>query len=193
MSSTECRVIDDSGNPLPVDTPGELCIRGPQVMRGYWNRPEDTAAAIDDEGWLRTGDVAQMDARGFFRIVDRKKDMILVSGFNVYPNEIEDVVSHHPEVLEVGAIGVPDELSGEAVKIVVVKRSPGLTEESLRAYCKEHLTGYKRPRHIEFAQELPKTNVGKILRRALRDRFSSTGVAGAIVGAAGRSRPRPFD
>ena len=177
MASTECRVIDDSGNPLPVDTPGELCIRGPQVMRGYWNRPEETAAAIDGEGWLRTGDVAQMDARGFFRIVDRKKDMILVSGFNVYPNEIEEVLSQHPEVLEVGAIGVPDELSGEAVKIVVVKRSPGLTEESLQAYCKEHLTGYKRPRHIEFTQELPKTNVGKVLRRALRDRFASTGAA----------------
>ena len=177
MASTECRVIDDSGNPLSVDTPGELCIRGPQVMRGYWNRPEETAAAIDGEGWLRTGDVAQMDARGFFRIVDRKKDMILVSGFNVYPNEIEEVLSQHPEVLEVGAIGVPDELSGEAVKIVVVKRSPGLTEESLQAYCKEHLTGYKRPRHIEFTQELPKTNVGKVLRRALRDRFASTGAA----------------
>ena len=177
MPSTECRVIDDSGNPLPVDTPGELCIRGPQVMRGYWNRPEETAAAIDGEGWLRTGDVAQMDARGFFRIVDRKKDMILVSGFNVYPNEIEEVLSQHPEVLEVGAIGVPDELSGEAVKIIVVKRSPGLTEEALQAYCKEHLTGYKRPRHIEFTQELPKTNVGKVLRRALRDRFASTGAA----------------
>ena len=177
MASTECRVIDDSGNPLPVDTPGELCIRGPQVMRGYWNRPEETAAAIDGEGWLRTGDVAQMDARGFYRIVDRKKDMILVSGFNVYPNEIEEVLSQHPEVLEVGAIGVPDELSGEAVKIIVVKRSPGLTEESLQAYCKEHLTGYKRPRHIEFTQELPKTNVGKVLRRALRDRFASTGAA----------------
>ena len=177
MPSTECRVIDDSGNPLPVDTSGELCIRGPQVMRGYWNRPEETAAAIDGEGWLRTGDVAQMDARGFFRIVDRKKDMILVSGFNVYPNEIEEVLSQHPEVLEVGAIGVPDELSGEAVKIVVVKRSPGLTEEALQAYCKEHLTGYKRPRHIEFTHELPKTNVGKVLRRALRDRFASTGAA----------------
>ena len=178
MPSTECRVVDDAGNALPVDTPGELCIRGPQVMRGYWNRPEETAAAIDDEGWLRSGDIAEMDARGFFRIVDRKKDMILVSGFNVYPNEIEEVVSQHPEVLEVGAIGVPDELSGEAVKIVVVKRSPGLTEESLRAYCEEHLTGYKRPRHVEFADDLPKTNIGKILRRELRERFSSLGRAG---------------
>ena len=178
MSSTECRVVDDAGNALPVDTPGELCIRGPQVMRGYWNRPEETAAAIDEEGWFRSGDIAEMDARGFFRIVDRKKDMILVSGFNVYPNEVEEVVSQHPEVLEVGAIGVGDEVSGEAVKIVVVKRSPGLTEESLREYCQEHLTGYKRPRHIEFAQELPKTNVGKILRRELRERYSRTGAAG---------------
>ena len=178
MASTECRVIDEAGNDLPVDTPGELCVRGPQVMRGYWNRSADTAAVIDDEGWLRTGDIAQADASGFFRIVDRKKDMILVSGFNVYPNEVEEVVSQHPEVLEVGAIGVRDELSGEAVKIVVVKRSPGLTEESLREYCQQHLTGYKRPRHIEFAQELPKTNVGKILRRELREQYSRPGPAG---------------
>ena len=179
MPSTECRLVDDAGNPSPADTPGELCIRGPQVMRGYWNRPEETAAAIDEEGWFRSGDIAEMDGRGFFRIVDRKKDMILVSGFNVYPNEVEEVVAHHPEVQEVGAIGVPDELSGEAVKIVVVKRSPGLTEESLRAYCEEHLTGYKRPRHIEFADDLPKTNVGKILRRELREQFGSPGRAGA--------------
>ena len=178
MPSTECRVIDEAGNELPVNTPGEICIRGPQVMKGYWNRPEDTAAVIDEEGWLRTGDIAEMDAIGFFRIVDRKKDMILVSGFNVYPNEVEEVVSTHPEVLEVGAIGVADELSGEAVKIVVVKRSPGLTEESLRAYCQDHLTGYKRPRHIEFAHELPKTNVGKILRRELREQFARPGPAG---------------
>ena len=178
MPSTECRVIDEAGNELPVNTPGEICIRGPQVMKGYWNRPEDTAAVIDEEGWLRTGDIAEMDAIGFFRIVDRKKDMILVSGFNVYPNEVEEVVSTHPEVLEVGAIGVADELSGEAVKIVVVKRSPGLTEESLRAYCREHLTGYKRPRHIEFAHELPKTNIGKVLRRELREQFARPGPAG---------------
>ena len=178
MPGTECRVIDEAGNALPVDTPGELCVRGPQVMRGYWNRPEETAAAIDGEGWLRTGDVAQMDARGFFRIVDRKKDMILVSGFNVYPNEVEEVVSQHPEVLEVGAIGVADDHSGEAVKIVVVKRSPGLTEEALQAYCEEHLTGYKRPRYVEFARELPKTNVGKILRRELREQFGRPGPGG---------------
>ena len=178
MPSTECRVIDDAGNALPTGTPGELCVRGPQVMRGYWNRSEDTAEVLDDEGWLRTGDVAEMDASGFFRIVDRKKDMILVSGFNVYPNEVEEVVSQHPEVLEVGAIGVADEHSGEAVKIVVVKRSPGLTEESLRAYCEEHLAGYKRPRYIEFTHELPKTNVGKILRRELREQFGRSGPAG---------------
>ena len=178
MPSTECRVVDDAGNALPVDTPGEICIRGPQVMRGYWNRPEETAAVLDEEGWLRTGDIAEVDASGFFRIVDRKKDMILVSGFNVYPNEIEEVVSNHPEVLEVGAIGVADELSGEAVKIVVVKRSPGLTEESLQAYCREHLTGYKCPRHVEFAHELPKTNVGKVLRRELREQFARPGAAG---------------
>jgi long-chain acyl-CoA synthetase len=178
MPSTECRVVDDAGNALPVDTPGEICIRGPQVMRGYWNRPEETAAVLDEAGWLRTGDIAEMDSNGFFRIVDRKKDMILVSGFNVYPNEIEEVVSQHPEVLEVGAIGVADELSGEAVKIVVVKRSPGLTEESLRAYCEEHLTGYKRPRHVEFADDLPKTNIGKILRRELREQFARPGAAG---------------
>ena len=179
MASTECRVVDEARSALPVDTPGELCVRGPQVMRGYWKRPEETAAVLDDEGWLRTGDIAEMDARGFVRIVDRKKDMILVSGFNVYPNEVEEVVSQHPEVAEVGAIGVPDELSGEAVKIIVVKRSPGLTEESLRTYCEGQLTGYKRPRHIEFTDALPKTNVGKILRRELRERFAGSGGSGA--------------
>ncbi len=178
MASTECRVVDEAGRTLPADTPGELCVRGPQVMRGYWKRPEETAAVLDDEGWLRTGDIAEMDARGFVRIVDRKKDMILVSGFNVYPNEVEEVVSQHPEVAEVGAIGVADEASGEAVKIIVVKRSPGLTEASLRAYCEEQLTGYKRPRHIEFTDALPKTNVGKILRRELREQFSGSGGSG---------------
>ena len=178
VPSTECRVIDDAGNALPAGTPGELCIRGPQVMKGYWNRPEETAAVLDDAGWLRTGDIAEMDAGGFIRIVDRKKDMILVSGFNVYPNEVEEVVSNHPEVLEVGAIGVADEHSGEAVKIVVVKRSPGLTEESLQAFCRENLTGYKRPRYVEFTRELPKSNVGKILRKDLREQFGQPGPAG---------------
>ena len=178
MPSTECLVIDENGYELSADTPGELCIRGPQVMAGYWNRPDETRAVIDGEGWLRTGDIAEIDARGFVRIVDRKKDMILVSGFNVYPNEVEEVVSKHPDVLEVGAIGVPDELSGEAVKIVVVKRSPALTEESLQSFCRENLTGYKCPRYIEFADDLPKTNIGKILRRELRERFARPGPAG---------------
>ena len=177
VPSTECRVIDEAGNALPAGTAGELCIRGPQVMKGYWNRPEETAAVLDDAGWLRTGDIAEMDAGGFVRIVDRKKDMILVSGFNVYPNEVEEVVSNHPEVLEVGAIGVADEHSGEAVKIVVVKRSPGLTEESLHEFCRENLTGYKRPRYVEFTHELPKSNVGKILRKDLREQFGQPGPA----------------
>ena len=178
VPSTECRVIDEAGNALPAGTPGELCIRGPQVMKGYWNRPEETAAVLDEAGWLRTGDIAEMDAGGFVRIVDRKKDMILVSGFNVYPNEVEEVVSDHPEVLEVGAIGVADERSGEAVKIVVVKRSPGLTEESLHEFCRENLAGYKRPRYVEFTHELPKSNVGKILRKDLREQFGQPGPAG---------------
>jgi long-chain acyl-CoA synthetase len=138
-------------------------------MKGYWNRPEATAEVIDADGWLRTGDVAKMDEKGFLRIVDRKKDMILVSGFNVYPNEIEEVVASHPGVLEVGAIGVPDERSGEVVKVVVVKKDPALTEDAVIAHCRENLTGYKIPRVVEFREELPKSNVGKILRRELRD------------------------
>jgi long-chain acyl-CoA synthetase len=138
-------------------------------MKGYWQRPEATAEVITEDGWLRTGDVALMLEGGYFKIVDRKKDMILVSGFNVYPNEIEDVVAHHPKVLEVAVIGVPDAKSSEAVKMFIVKSDPSLTEEELRSYCKEQLTGYKRPRHIEFRDDLPKSNVGKILRRELRD------------------------
>ena len=148
---------------------GELCVKGPQVMQGYWQHPEATAEVFDADGWLKTGDVAVMDADGFLRIVDRKKDMILVSGFNVYPNEIEDIVAQHAGVLEVGAIGVPDERSGEVVKIVVVKKDPVLTEEQLIAHCKGLLTGYKVPKFVEFRNELPKSNVGKILRRELRD------------------------
>ena len=179
VPSTECRVIDETGNELPFGAPGELCVRGPQVMKGYWNRPEETAAVLDEAGWLRTGDIAEIDARGFVYIVDRKKDMILVSGFNVYPNEIEEVVSKHPDVLEVGAIGVADEARGEAVKIVVVKRSPGLTEEALQAYCRKELAGYKCPTHIEFARELPKSDVGKILRRELREQFSAVSAPGS--------------
>jgi long-chain acyl-CoA synthetase len=138
-------------------------------MKGYWMRPEETAKVIDKNGWLHTGDMAKMDENGFFYIVDRKKDMILVSGFNVYPNEIEDVVAAMPEVLEVAAVGVPDDKSGEAVKIVIVKKDPSLTADAVKKYCREHLTGYKQPRYIEFRADLPKSNVGKILRRELRD------------------------
>ena len=148
---------------------GEICIRGPQVMAGYWQRPEDTAAVMFADGFLRTGDIGVMDEQGYIRIVDRKKDMILVSGFNVYPNEVEAVVAMHPGVLEVAAIGVPDERSGEAVKIFVVRKDPTLTAEALIAHCRDYLTGYKVPHHVEFREELPKTNVGKILRRALRE------------------------
>ena len=169
ISSTEVAIRDDQGADLPLGQAGELCVRGPQVMKGYWNRPEETAEVLMADGFLRTGDIAVMDEKGFVRIVDRKKDMILVSGFNVYPNEIEAVVAMHPGVLEVAAVGVPDEHSGEAVKLFVVKRDPNLDVASVIAHCKENLTGYKVPKQVEFRSELPKTNVGKILRRALRD------------------------
>jgi long-chain acyl-CoA synthetase len=169
ISSTECGIMNDAGELLPQGEVGELVIRGPQVMKGYWQRPEETAKVITEDGWLRTGDVAMMTEDGFFKIVDRKKDMILVSGFNVFPNEIEDVIAHHPKVLEVAVVGVPDAKSTEAVKVFVVKSDPTLTEKEIRDYCAEELTGYKRPKHIEFRDELPKTNVGKILRRQLRD------------------------
>ena len=169
LPSTEVSIRDDDGNEVGVDTPGELCVRGPQVMQGYWGRPDATAEVISDDGWLRTGDMAVIDEEGYLRIVDRKKDMIIVSGFNVYPNEIEDVVALHPGVLEVGAVGVADERSGEVPKIVVVKKDPGLTSEDLIEHCRKQLTGYKIPRHVEFRDELPKTNVGKVLRRELRD------------------------
>ena len=169
LPSTEVSVRDDDGNEVGFDTPGELCVRGPQVMQGYWNRPEETAEVLSEDGWLRTGDVATVDEGGHLRIVDRKKDMIIVSGFNVYPNEIEDVAALHPGVLEAGVVGVPDERSGEAPKIVVVKKDPGLTAEALLEHCRKHLTGYKVPRHVEFRDDLPKTNVGKILRRELRE------------------------
>ncbi len=171
ISSTECRVIDTDGNPQPTGETGELCVKGPQVMKGYWNRPEETAKVLDSDGWLKTGDMAKMDEQGFFYIVDRKKDMILVSGFNVYPNEIEDVVAAHPKVLEVGAIGAPDEKSGEVVKVVVVRKDDSLTVKEVREHCRKELTGYKVPKYVEFVDELPKTNVGKILRRELRDQF----------------------
>ncbi|HLR86586.1 MAG TPA: AMP-binding protein [Wenzhouxiangella sp.] len=171
ISSTECRICDEDGNTLDVDEVGELCIRGPQVMKGYWNRPEETTKVLSDDGWLRTGDMARMDERGYFYIVDRKKDMILVSGFNVYPNEIEDVVATHPKVLEVGAIGVPDDKSGEVVKVVVVRKDDSLTVKELRDFCRTELTGYKVPKYVEFVDELSKTNVGKILRRELREQY----------------------
>lgn len=166
---TELSIQDDDGRLLPQGEVGEICIRGPQVMKGYWQRPEESAKTITPDGWLRTGDVGKMDERGYFYIVDRKKDMILVSGFNVYPNEIEDVVATHPGVLEVAAVGIPDEKSGEAVKLVIVRKDPKLTVEDVKAHCRAQLTGYKQPKIIEFRNELPKTNVGKILRRELRD------------------------
>ena len=172
ISSTEVRLRLDDGAWVPLndhETPGEICVRGPQVMQGYYNRPDETAKVLDAEGWLSTGDVGKMDARGFFYIVDRKKDMILVSGFNVYPNEVEGVVAMHPGVLEVAAVGVPDGKSGEVVKVFVVRKDASLTAPQVMAHCRENLTGYKLPKYIEFRNELPKTNVGKILRRELRD------------------------
>src|SRR5688572_8748555 len=169
IPSTDACIKDEEGRKLPVGEVGELCIKGPQVMKGYWQRPEETEKCIDAEGWLHTGDMAKMDEKGYFYIVDRKKDMILVSGFNVYPNEVEDVIAMMPGVLEVAAVGVPDEKSGEAVKVVIVKKDPALTAEDVKAHARENLTGYKQPRFVEFRTELPKTNVGKILRRELRD------------------------
>nr|WP_057923887.1 long-chain-fatty-acid--CoA ligase [Burkholderia ambifaria] len=168
LPSTEVSIRDDDGKELPPGEAGELCIRGPQVMAGYWQRPDETSKVMTEDGFFRSGDIASISADGFVRIVDRKKDMILVSGFNVYPNEIEEVVVKHPGVYEVAAIGVPDEHSGEAVKLFVVRKDPELTDEDLMAFCKGQLTGYKRPKSIEFRDTLPKSNVGKILRRELR-------------------------
>jgi len=169
VPSTDIAILDDEGKEVELGQPGEIAIRGPQVMAGYWNRPDETAKVMTPDGYFKSGDVGVMDAAGFVKIVDRKKDMILVSGFNVYPNELEAVIAAHPGVLECACIGVPDEHSGEAVKVFVVRKDPGLTQEVLMAYCKENLTGYKKPKYIEFRDELPKTNVGKILRRVLRD------------------------
>ncbi|MGE0801464.1 MAG: long-chain-fatty-acid--CoA ligase [Lautropia sp.] len=169
LPSTEVVILDDDSKPVPLGQPGEIAIRGPQVMAGYWQRPDETAQAMTADGFFKTGDIGVMDERGYITIVDRKKDMILVSGFNVYPNEIEGVVAGHPGVLESAAVGVPDEKSGEAVKLFVVKRDASLTERELADYCAKNLTGYKKPKYIEFRAELPKTNVGKILRRELRD------------------------
>ena len=174
VPSTDVCLKDDDGRLVPLGEVGELCVKGPQVMKGYWQRPEETANVIDSEGWLHTGDMAKMDANGFFYIVDRKKDMILVSGFNVYPNDVEDVIASMEGVLEVAAIGVPDEKSGEAVKVFIVKKDPALTAEQVKAYCRENLTGYKQPRAVEFRTDLPKTNVGKILRKELRDPSPAT-------------------
>ena len=173
LPSTDILILDDAGEPVPFGQSGEIAIRGPQVMAGYWKRDDETAKVMTANGFLKTGDIGIMDERGYTRIVDRKKDMILVSGFNVYPNEVENVVAAHPGVLEVACVGVPDKHSGEAVKLYVVRKDPALTVETLMAFCKEELTGYKRPRAIEFRDTLPKTNVGKILRRELRDEKQS--------------------
>ncbi|GGE62906.1 long-chain-fatty-acid--CoA ligase [Massilia psychrophila] len=169
LPSTDVMIVDDDGEPVALGERGEIAIRGPQVMAGYWNRPDETARSMTSDGFFKTGDIGVMDASGNTRIVDRKKDMILVSGFNVYPNEVEAVISNHPGVLECACVGVPDAGSGEAVKLFVVRRDPALTKQQLLDYCKEQLTAYKKPKYIEFRDDLPKTNVGKILRRELRD------------------------
>jgi long-chain acyl-CoA synthetase len=169
VSSTDIAILDDDGNPVPLGEAGEIAIRGPQVMAGYWNRPDETAKVMTADGFFKSGDVGVMNADGYVKIVDRKKDMILVSGFNVYPNELEGVIAMHPGVLECAVIGVPDEYAGEAVKAFIVRKDPNLTVEQVMDYCKQELTGYKKPKYIEFRDELPKTNVGKILRRVLRD------------------------
>jgi long-chain acyl-CoA synthetase len=169
LPSTDVAILDDDGREVPLGQPGEIAIRGPQVMAGYWNRPDETANVMTASGYFKSGDVGVMDENGYVKIVDRKKDMILVSGFNVYPNELEGVIAAHPGVLECAVVGVPDEHSGEAVKVFVVRRDPALTAEQLMDYCRQQLTGYKKPKYIEFRDELPKTNVGKILRRALRE------------------------
>lgn len=170
LPNTSMKCLDDEGNEVPLGQPGEIAIKGPQVMAGYWQRPDETAKVMTADGYFKTGDVGVMDERGFFKIVDRKKDMILCAGFNVYPNEIEDVVSTLPGVLECAAVGIPDEKAGEAIKLVIVKKDPALTEEQVRAHCRANLTGYKQPKVIEFRQDMPKTPVGKILRRELRDK-----------------------
>lgn len=169
LPSTEVQIRDDDEKESKSGDSGELCVRGPQVMQGYWKRPDETSKVMTKDGWLKTGDIAVVDAQGFFKIVDRKKDMILVSGFNVYPNEVEDVIASHPGVLEVAAVGIPDQHSGEVVKVFIVKKDPTLTQEEVLQHARKFLTGYKIPKLVEFRTELPKTNVGKILRRALRE------------------------
>ena len=169
LPNVEIKILDDHGKELPLGEAGEIAIRGPQVMAGYWQRPDETALVMTPDGFFKSGDIGEMDARGYIKIVDRKKDMIIVSGFKIFPNEIEDVVANHPGVLECAVVGVPDAGSGEAVMLFVVKKDPSLTKEALAEYCRQQFTGYKRPKYIEFRDELPKTNVGKILRRELRD------------------------
>jgi long-chain acyl-CoA synthetase len=173
LPSTFMKVLDDEGHEVAIGQPGEIAIKGPQVMAGYWQRPDETAKVMTSDGYFKSGDIGVMDERGFFKIVDRKKDMISVSGFKVFPTELEDVVSQLKGVLECACVGMPDEKTGEAVKLVIVKKDPDLTEAQVRAYCKENLTGYKQPKVIEFRAELPKTTVGKILRRELRDKKSA--------------------
>jgi long-chain acyl-CoA synthetase len=170
LPSTEFKLLNDEGQEVAPGEPGEIAIKGPQVMAGYWQRPDETAKVMTADGFFKTGDIGVVDARGFFRIVDRKKDMILVSGFNVFPTELEDVVGQMPGVMECACVGVSDAKSGEAVKLVIVRKDPALTEADVRAYCKEYLTGYKQPKVVEFRDELPKTPVGKVLRRELRDK-----------------------
>jgi long-chain acyl-CoA synthetase len=169
LPATQVKVVDEHNLELDINQPGELCVRGPQVMLGYWQRADETSKVLDADGWLRTGDIAIVREDGYIKIVDRIKDVIVVSGFKVYPGEVEDVLSRHPDILECAAIGVPDEHSGEVVKAFVVLRRPGLTEQQVRDYCHENLTGYKVPKQVEFRKDLPKSNVGKVLRRALRD------------------------
>jgi long-chain acyl-CoA synthetase len=169
LPSTWLKLLDDEGNEVPMGERGEIAIKGPQVMAGYWQRPDETAKVMTPDGYFKSGDIGVVDERGYFKVVDRKKDMILVSGFNVYPNEVEDVVALIPGVLECAAVGVPDEKTGEAVKLVIVKKDPSLTEAQVREYCRANLTGYKQPRIVEFRTDMPKTPVGKILRRELRD------------------------
>ncbi|MFT4563458.1 MAG: long-chain acyl-CoA synthetase, partial [Gammaproteobacteria bacterium] len=171
LPSTECKIVTDNGTSAAIGEPGELLVRGPQIMQGYWRQPEETAAVLDGDGWLHTGDIAMMRDDGYFKIVDRKKDLILVSGFNVYPNEIEDVVVSHSGVLEVAAIGVFDAKTTEAVKIVVVRQDPDLNSDDLIEYCRARLTAYKIPRHVEFVGDLPKSNIGKILRREVKEQY----------------------
>ena len=177
LPSTEVVLLDDDGKVVAPGEPGEIAARGPQVMAGYWQRPDETANVMTADGFFKTGDVGIMDEKGQFKIVDRKKDMVLVSGFNVYPNEIEDVAVSHPGVLEAAVVGVPDKNSGEAVMLFIVKKDQALDEKTLQAYCATQLTGYKKPKYIEFRADLPKTNVGKILRRELRDDAAKAALA----------------